>query len=553
MKIVHVGYAHRPNDIRIFQKECTSLAKYGHEVIYVTSEMNGEFVNDSCSNVEVITVKLQKTNKKLPFLLYCKDVKKVLDSLNADVYHFHEVVLLSVLLYMRKKGKRVIYDMHEDYPRQLQPGLYRRRGKILGTLLITITEIYENYCIRKADYVITATPHIEERCKKLTNTVTCIANYPIIYNDKNDTKSFVEREKIVCYTGGISETNGVFSIVKAMEQVDGTLHLAGNLPKELREQLMEYDGWSKVCELGYVGREEVQKVLQESMAGLVVYLPAGNTVEALPNKLFEYMEAALPVIVSDFPLWKEIVEKNQCGICVNPNAPEEIAEAINRILSNPKWAEEMGRNGKRLIQEKCNWGGGRTRTDQGISENQLKKAALCYCGGMSEERNISMYVKMMEYIEGTLLLAGSLDASYRQQLENIKSWNKVEHLGYLDPDGVKDLYEKSCVGLCILRNTPNIYYSLPIKLFEYMEAGLPIVCSDFPIWREIVEGNNCGLTVPYNDLESAVKAVQYILDNPMTALVMGENGRKAVKEKYNWETEEKKLLQIYAYLGKHLQ
>ena len=357
MKIVHVGYAHRPNDIRIFQKECTSLAKYGHEVIYVTSEMNGEFVNDSCSNVEVITVKLQKTNKKLPFLLYCKDVKKVLDSLNADVYHFHEVVLLSVLLYMRKKGKRVIYDMHEDYPRQLQPGLYRRRGKILGTLLITITEIYENYCIRKADHVITATPHIEERCKKLTNTVTCIANYPIIYNDKNDTESFLEREKIVCYTGGISKTNGVFSIVKAMEQIDGTLYLAGNLSQELREQLMEYDGWSKVCELGYVSREEVQKVLQKSMVGLVVYLPTGNTVEALPNKLFEYMEAALPVIVSDFPLWKEIVEKNQCGICVNPNAPEEIAVAVNRILSNPKWAEEMGRNGKRIVQEKYNWGG----------------------------------------------------------------------------------------------------------------------------------------------------------------------------------------------------
>ncbi len=163
-----------------------------------------------------------------------------------------------------------------------------------------------------------------------------------------------------------------------------------------------------------------------------------------------------------------------------------------------------------------------------------------------------MYIKMMEYIEGTLFLAGSLDASYRQQLEKIKSWNKVEYLGYLDPDGVKDLYEKSCVGLCILRNTPNIYYSQPIKLFEYMEAGLPIVCSDFPIWREIVEGNNCGLAVPYNDLESAVKAVQYILDNPVTAFVMGENGRKAVKEKYNWETEEKKLLQIYAYLGKHI-
>ena len=163
-----------------------------------------------------------------------------------------------------------------------------------------------------------------------------------------------------------------------------------------------------------------------------------------------------------------------------------------------------------------------------------------------------MYVRMMSYINGKLLLAGLLDDSYKRELENIESWDKVEYLGYLDRAGVNRLYRESDVGLCILKNLPNTYYSLPIKLFEYMEAGLPIVCSDFPIWRDIVEGNNCGLTVPYNDLESAVKAVKYILDNPMTAFVMGENGRKAVKEKYNWETEEKKLLQIYTYLGKHL-
>ena len=121
MKIVHVGYSHRPDDIRIFQKECASLSRYGHQVIYVTSNMNAKSVNVSNDSVKVITVKLQRTNKKLPFLLYCREIKRVLSSLDADVYHFHEVVLLSVLLYMRKQGKHVIYDMHEDSPRDMQP------------------------------------------------------------------------------------------------------------------------------------------------------------------------------------------------------------------------------------------------------------------------------------------------------------------------------------------------------------------------------------------------------------------------------------------------
>lgn len=357
MKIVHVGYAHRPDDIRIYQKECISLAKYGHQVIYVTSNMNMESVNIKDSNVEVITVKLQKTNKKLPFLLYCKELKKILMPLDADVYHFHEVVLLSVLLYMKKQGKHVIYDMHEDNPRAMQPSMCRRRGKILGNLLSIIIEIYENYCIRKADYVVTATPHIEKRCKKLTTSVSCIANFPIIRNKKIDERPFDERERVACYTGGISETNGIFNIIDAMRQVNGSLYLAGVLPKEIKNRLMKCDSWGKVCELGYINRDEIQKILQKSMVGLVVYLRAGNTVEALPNKLFEYMEAGLPVIASDFPLWKKIVEENQCGICVNPDKPDEIADAINRIFENPKFAEEMGRNGRKLVQEKYNWGG----------------------------------------------------------------------------------------------------------------------------------------------------------------------------------------------------
>ena len=376
MKIVHVGYSHRPDDIRIFQKECASLSRYGHQVIYVTSNMNAKSVNVSNDSVKVITVKLQRTNKKLPFLLYCREIKRVLSSLDADVYHFHEVVLLSVLLYMRKQGKHVIYDMHEDSPRDMQPSLCRRRGKVLGTLLARIIEIYENYCIRKADYVITATPYIEKRCKRLTSTVCCIANYPII------------------------------------------------------------------------------------------------------NK-----------------------------------------------ISNESCREVAG--------------------------NIVKASQICYCGSLTEDRNISMYVRMMSYINGKLLLAGLLDDSYKRELENIESWDKVEYMGYLDRAGVNRLYRESDVGLCILKNLPNTYYSLPIKLFEYMEAGLPIVCSDFPIWRDIVEGNRCGIAVPYNDIGAAVKAVQKILKHPEIATQMGKNGRNAIATKYNWQTEEKKLFKVYEILKRN--
>lgn len=67
------------------------------------------------------------------------------------------------------------------------------------------------------------------------------------------------------------------------------------------------------------------------------------------------MSAGLPVIASNFPLWKEIVEKNCCGICVNPLNSKEIADAINWVLQNPSQAAEMGRKGRKAIEEKYNW------------------------------------------------------------------------------------------------------------------------------------------------------------------------------------------------------
>jgi len=90
------------------------------------------------------------------------------------------------------------------------------------------------------------------------------------------------------------------------------------------------------------------------MAGLVLYHPVPNHTDAQPNKLFEYMSAGIPVISSNFPLWKEIVEGHQCGICVDPLKPDEIAKAIQWILDNPEKAKKMGENGRRAVEEKYN-------------------------------------------------------------------------------------------------------------------------------------------------------------------------------------------------------
>jgi glycosyltransferase involved in cell wall biosynthesis len=123
----------------------------------------------------------------------------------------------------------------------------------------------------------------------------------------------------------------------------------------LRDELVEYKGWEKVDELGFLNRDAIKKLFSDSLVGLVTLLPTINYIESLPVKMFEYMSAGIAVIASNFPVFKKIVEDNQCGICVDPNIPNEISAAIDYLVTNSNEAYKMGENGKRAVEEKYQW------------------------------------------------------------------------------------------------------------------------------------------------------------------------------------------------------
>lgn len=107
--------------------------------------------------------------------------------------------------------------------------------------------------------------------------------------------------------------------------------------------------------IGQVDREKVNELYGNSMVGMLLYQPANNHFEAQPIKMFEYMAAGLPVIASDFPLWKKIIEQNKCGICVDCQNPTEVKDAIIVLLNNPEESERMGRRGRNAIEKTYNW------------------------------------------------------------------------------------------------------------------------------------------------------------------------------------------------------
>jgi glycosyltransferase involved in cell wall biosynthesis len=351
-RVVHLTSAHPRYDTRIFLKECRSLASAGYDVSLIVADGLPDEVKD---DVKIYGVK-KETNRFSRMIKSPKAIYEKARELNADIYHLHDPELIPIGLKIKKNGKKVIFDSHEDVPMQILSKPY-----LNSFLLRVISKIYSTYeknTLKKLDFIITATPFIRDKIARWHISVTDINNYPIlgefdIITDQKPSDVF-----FICYVGGITEIRGIRQMVKALEycKTNVRLKLAGNFfPLSLREEVMRYKGWEKVDELGFLDREAIRGVYSESVAGLVTLLPIQNYLDSLPVKMFEYMSSGMVVIASDFPLFKEIIEKNECGICIDPNNPNDIAAAIDHVVVNSGKTYQMGQNGRRAVKEKYNW------------------------------------------------------------------------------------------------------------------------------------------------------------------------------------------------------
>lgn len=349
MKITHISSVHPRNDVRIFFKECRSLTRAGHHVNFVVADGKGD---EEKHSIHILDAGRKRYNRFFRMTETIFRVYKKAVSTSADVYHMHDPELLFLVPWLLKHGK-VIYDAHEDLPRQILSKHWI--PKILRHRVSFISEIVENHYSRQVSGIITATAFIANRFKKINNNVININNYPLLEEFLNfDRKQ--SNERLACYIGSISAERGIFEMVQAMESVDGKLVLVGNFSNpEEREKAKKLPGWENVIELGFCDREKVKEILASTNVGLVVLHPTINYIDALPVKLFEYMATGLPVIASDFPLWREIVDTARCGKFVNPLDPVQIAGAINCILNNPIEARKMGTAGRQAVIDNYNW------------------------------------------------------------------------------------------------------------------------------------------------------------------------------------------------------
>ena len=363
-KICFLTSVHPVFDTRIFHKETKTLVNAGYKIILIAQHNKNEIVN----KIKIIALPKPKNRIERFFKLDYLTYKKALQQ-KADIYHFHDPELLPWALKLKKQtGAKIVYDVHEDVAKQILSKYWI--PKIFRKLTANIFAKYEKRVAKKMDYIITATPSILQNFNQ--NNVTDIKNYPIIINTQN-TKKINNKKNCteLIYVGGLSRVRGIKKIIESLKYINSKynikLKLFGNFSnKNFEKGVKNMPGWEKIDFLGFLPQKEAYQHMWNADIGLVCFLPEPNHINAIPNKIFEYMINELPIVISNFPLWKKIIKKNKCGICIDPLSPKKIAEAIEYLVEHHDEAKQMGENGRKAVLEKYNW------------ENESKKLLKIY-------------------------------------------------------------------------------------------------------------------------------------------------------------------------------
>ena len=350
IRVCHMTSAHGPEDVRIFHKECTSIAQAGYEV-YLVERGESYEKND----VHIVGVGEIPRNRLKRMTEGAKKVYRKALALNCDIYHFHDPELLPYGLKLKRKGKKVIFDSHENTVEQIKEKTWIPNW--IRKTLYFIFDKYQRYACRRFDSIISVTPHICDYFKQCNENTIMVTNYPRLQTTQER-----ERERnTLCFAGGIDKQWGHEKIIHALEHIpDCRYILCGRAEENYLGTLKKLPGWFQTDYRGVLPHESVNGVLSSAFVGMAVLSYSNNTAFSLGTlgntKVFEEMMAGLPVICTGFELWKEFVQRYDCGICVDPENTDEIASAIRYLLDHPEEARRMGENGRRAVEQEFNWG-----------------------------------------------------------------------------------------------------------------------------------------------------------------------------------------------------
>lgn len=354
MRVCHATSVHGRYDTRIFQKECTTLVQEKFDVYLVVNDNLKSEIKNGVKIVSTGFVSKNRIDRIYNGKKYC--LSKIIE-LCPDVLHVHDPELLLIVKKIKKKlpNCRIIFDSHEDVV-----GDISEKKWIPFSLRKIISFLYNNFerkIFKKIDAVITVTPHILSRIIKENSNAILLSNFPIL--DNKVEMDYSKKSRSIVFAGLIEEPWSHHIIVDAIQDIDVEYRLCGKADGIYLSKLQNSLGWNKVKFYGQIPFADVQDIIRNSMVGMVILQYSANTnwkSGTLGNtKIFECMANGIPVICTDFEIWRDIIDRYNCGIYVKPNDSNAIRVALEKLLSDPDLAKEMGENGRKAIEKEFNW------------------------------------------------------------------------------------------------------------------------------------------------------------------------------------------------------
>jgi glycosyltransferase involved in cell wall biosynthesis len=337
-------------------RQCLSLKRAGYDVSVLTNDGKPDEVLEG---IPIISCRVYWPQRWKVLVAAKRQFMPEAVRLDADVYQLHSPELLPMARPLKRLGKAVVYDAHEDLPRHLLekewlPDILRRPFGLAA-------EGYLQRTLRRIDDVVSPHSHVVEQLQRTIGTGTLVANFPIVQPLPAVTEAdFMSRPPVICYTGTVYAYSNQEATLEAIAALPNVRYrIAGYIDERHLKSLGNRAGASQTEFLGRIGRAELRALYTSCVAGLAIYDYKHNLGWKLgsygTNKVFEYMEAGLPLICTDYDLWRDIVDRYQCGVCVRPGAVDEIRAAIEYVLSDRARAFAMGQNGRRAVLEEFNW------------------------------------------------------------------------------------------------------------------------------------------------------------------------------------------------------
>lgn len=365
MRLIHVTSVHVWQDTRIFHRMCRGLSRLGHQVVLFAPEAPGCVVD----GIETRTLPCPRS-RLIRALVVAPQAIIGASRENGDVIHLHDPELIPWGQFLRLAGKTVVFDMHEYLPGAITTKPWIPRS--LRGILSRIWAVLERILLAGMPTVL-AEKSYEKHYSWIRSRET-ILNLPDSEYLLNRDLSSSELKRVV-YVGRVTEERGSLVTLRALGLLQRRGYEVGYtcVGKASMQHQTELDelvntlGLTNVVFTGYLPPSEAIEKISAGSIGLAVLQRTRNYEESYPTKMFEYMALGMPVIVSDFPLYREVVMTSGCGLCVDPKSAEDLSDAIERLLSDSELARDMGERGKAAIRKRYDW------------SSQLVKLDRFYC------------------------------------------------------------------------------------------------------------------------------------------------------------------------------